>query len=204
MLFFWFSLALSQCPAGIPLVETFDPSTYFQGQWWEIQVSRYFTERIEPKLSCVNANYAFADGDVSVSNCGTQENGETFCRNAVARAQDGGVTGAFEVSFFPNVWGQYHVLRTTGRAEDGYATAIVYGCDQFGDFVSSTIFILSRSPEMSESEIQENINFMQDIGITNDNGALDLISRMNDCTTGSEHFHHFYMFFLFIQLHVRV
>ena len=28
------SLALSQCPTGIPLVETFNPSTYFQGQWY--------------------------------------------------------------------------------------------------------------------------------------------------------------------------
>jgi len=182
------SLAFSQCPTGIPLVETFNPSTYFQGQWWEIQVSRYFTERLDPKLTCVNANYEFADGEVSVANCGTEENGDNFCQNAVARAQEGGVTGAFEVSFSPNVWGQYHVLRTTGSAEDGYETAIVYGCDQFGEYISSTIFVLSRSPEMSQAEIQENIDFMREIGITNDNGALDLITRMNGCNEGSNTF----------------
>lgn len=152
------SMGLCSCasiPEGITPVEDFSLESYL-GTWYEIA---RFDFRFEKDLSHVTATYSLnEDGTVKVVNTGYNTKKEKW-QEALGKARfrtDDTTVGALEVSFFGPFYTGYNVL----KIDQGYTTALVGGKN------FDYLWILSRTPEISEEVKQEYVEYAQNLGYT--------------------------------------
>ena len=117
----------------------------YAGQWYEIA---RFPNRFQKRCAGdVTANYVLkADGEVSVTNRCSLDNGESIKAEGVARVADKGKPNSILkvrfapafLSFLPQVWGDYQIL----------ALAPDYSYSLVGDPGREYLWVLSRSPRM--------------------------------------------------------
>lgn len=140
------TLLVSACtgmPKGTTAVAGFELARYL-GTWYEIA---RLDHRFERGLTNVSANYTLRDdGGVKVLNRGfstkTSEWDEAVGKAYFVDAPD---LGRLKVSFFGPFYGGYNILELDA---ENYEYALVAGPDR------SYLWILARSPELSESILQ--------------------------------------------------
>lgn len=120
----------------------------YMGQWYEIaRIPHWF----EKELNNVTAFYKLErDGLVLVENRGFKPNGSVKVAKGYAYQPENGI-GILKVSFFRPFYGEYKII----YLEEDYSAAIV---------TSSTkdyLWILSRTPEMSEVQKQRYLEFLR-------------------------------------------
>ncbi len=145
--------------ASIPLttVESVDLQRY-QGLWYEIA---RLPNRFERNCEGVTAEYALRDdGLISVVNT-CRENaadGPVRTANGRARIVDESTNAKLEVSFFGPFWGDYWVI---DLAED-YSLSLV------GEPQGRLLWILSRTPTISDDVFSEAIAKLESFGYDTD------------------------------------
>lgn len=146
---------LGGCMSGgstekIPPVSGFELPRYL-GTWYEIaRLPQYF----ERDMNRVTAEYtANPDGSVRVVNSGERD-GERRRAEAVARFKGDPATGELEVSFFRPFYADYRIIRL---APD-YRYAVVTGSSP------DSLWILSRTPRLPESELAELVRYAGELG----------------------------------------
>jgi len=154
-----FCLVLQGCtgiPEGIEPVTGFDQERYL-GAWYEIARLDHSFER---GLSEVTATYSTnPDGSIAVLNRGfDQEEGRWREAEGVARFVDSPTVAHLKVSFFGPFYGSYIVF---GLGED-YDYAFVSG------FNRDYLWLLSRSPEISDTLRNEFLETITDLGFAAD------------------------------------
>lgn len=153
-------IALGGClgmPDGVEPVRDFEPSRYL-GRWYEIARLDHGFER---GLESVNANYSLRDdGGIKVVNRGfNTDDGEW--QEAVGKAyfvEDDSVAH-LKVSFFGPFYGSYVVFDLDKRE---YSTAFVSG------FNKSYLWLLARSPTVSESVKADFVSQAESLGFATD------------------------------------
>ena len=120
----------------------------YAGQWYEIA---RFPNRFQKRCAGdVTANYVLKpDGEVSVTNRCSLDNGERIEAEGVARVADKGKPNSILkvrfapafLSFLPQVWGDYQIL----------ALAPDYSYSLVGDPGREYLWVLSRSPRMDSA-----------------------------------------------------
>lgn len=149
------TIGLCSCasiPEGITPVEDFSLESYL-GTWYEIA---RFDFRFEKDLSHVTAAYSLnEDGTVKVVNTGYNTKKDKW-QEALGKARFRGdnTVGALEVSFFGPFYTGYNVL----KIDQEYTTALVGGKN------FDYLWILSRTPEISEELKQEYLEYAQALG----------------------------------------
>lgn len=149
------TIGLCSCasiPEGITPVEDFSLESYL-GTWYEIA---RFDFRFEKDLSHVTATYSLnEDGTVKVVNTGYNTKKDKW-QEAFGKARFRGdnTVGALEVSFFGPFYTGYNVL----KIDQEYTTALVGGKN------FDYLWILSRTPEISEEIKQEYLEYAQALG----------------------------------------
>lgn len=149
------TIGLCSCasiPEGITPVEDFSLESYL-GTWYEIA---RFDFRFEKDLSHVTATYSLnEDGTVKVVNTGYNTKKDKW-QEALGKAHFRGdnTVGALEVSFFGPFYTGYNVL----KIDQEYTTALVGGKN------FDYLWILSRTPEISEEVKQEYLEYAQALG----------------------------------------
>ncbi len=141
---------MSVSHAGLNLVDQVDLERY-QGRWYEIaRLPNRFQRQCE---SNVTAHYRLRDdGRVEVTNRCRREDGSQVEAGGVARRADPeGPEAALEVrfaprwmSFLPFVWGDYRILALGADYDDA-----LVGSDN-----RRYLWVLSRSPELSETRLE--------------------------------------------------
>jgi len=154
-----FCLVLQGCtgiPEGIEPVTGFDQERYL-GAWYEIARLDHSFER---GLSEVTATYSTnPDGSIAVLNRGfDQEEGRWREAEGVARFVDSPTVAHLKVSFFGPFYGSYIVF---GLGEN-YDYAFVSG------FNRDYLWLLSRSPEISDTLRNEFLETITDLGFAAD------------------------------------
>ena len=152
-------LVLQGCtgvPEGIEPVTGFDQERYL-GTWYEIARLDHSFER---GLSEVTATYSTnPDGSIAVLNRGfDQEEGRWREAEGVARFVDSATVAHLKVSFFGPFYGSYIVF---GLGEN-YDYAFVSG------FNRDYLWLLSRSPEISDTLRNEFLETITDLGFAPD------------------------------------
>ena len=134
----------------IPAVREFDVSRYC-GKWYEIaRLPNWF----EKNMSNVTAFYSLQnDGTVQVVNSGIK-NGKPRSVKGSARLNGKSGTGELEVSFQWPFWGSYRII----KLDKDYRIAVV--CGKSYDY----LWILSRTPEISLSELNSILDFLRHQG----------------------------------------
>lgn len=152
-------------PDGVEPVKGFDKSRYL-GKWYEIARLDHSFER---GLSKVTAEYELLDdGGIEVTNKGYSSEDEEW-KEAVGKASFVGDenVGHLKVSFFGPFYSSYAVF---GLDHEDYQYAFISGYD------TSYLWLLSRSPKVS-NEVKENfIQKASDLGFKTD----DLIFVSHD------------------------
>ena len=122
------------------------------GTWYEI--ARY-PNSFEKGMSHVKAHYSLSDdGTILVVNSGLK-NGKPKDIAGFARFAGETPSGELEVSFFRPFYSPYRII----MLEDDYSAAIVCGkTDHY-------LWLLSRTPEISEKKMQDYISWMQQNGL---------------------------------------
>lgn len=149
------TIGLCSCasiPEGITPVEDFSLESYL-GTWYEIA---RFDFRFEKDLSHVTATYSLnEDGTVKVVNTGYNTKKDKW-QEALGKAcfRGDNTVGALEVSFFGPFYTGYNVL----KIDQEYTTALVGGKN------FDYLWILSRTPEISEEVKQEYLEYAQALG----------------------------------------
>lgn len=149
------TIGLCSCasiPEGITPVEDFSLESYL-GTWYEIA---RFDFRFEKDLSHVTATYSLnEDGTVKVVNTGYNTKKDKW-QEALGKARFRGdnTVRALEVSFFGPFYTGYNVL----KIDQEYTTALVGGKN------FDYLWILSRTPEISEEVKQEYLEYAQALG----------------------------------------
>jgi len=154
-----FCLVLQGCtgiPEGIEPVTGYDQERYL-GAWYEIARLDHSFER---GLSEVTATYSTnPDGSIAVLNRGfDQEEGRWREAEGVARFVDSPTVAHLKVSFFGPFYGSYIVF---GLGEN-YDYAFVSG------FNRDYLWLLSRSPEISDTLRNEFLETITDLGFAAD------------------------------------
>ena len=159
-----FSLAACAAPpvnrdASVPL-ETVDQVDLGRclGRWYEIA---RFTNRFEENCEGVTADYAMrGDGLISVINtCRVgAPGGKEKAAKGRARVVDAATNAKLEVSFFGPFWGDYWVI---GLADD-YSLSLV------GEPEGRYLWILSRTPEISDEVRERALSDLQAMGYDTD------------------------------------
>ena len=141
--------------AGIPAVTPFDINSYM-GRWYEIARMPTWFER---GMTGVSAFYSLeTDGSVKVVNSG-MKNGKLRKITGKARFAVRPGTGDLRVSFFYPFSGVYKVI----YVDNAYTVAVVTG----GDY--SQLWILARTPVISESELERLLQWTANLGYENGN-----------------------------------
>lgn len=144
---------------SVPLtaVESVDLDRY-AGLWYEIA---RFPNRFEENCEGVTAEYARReDGLIAVVNTcrdGAPDGPEKVARGR-ARVVDEQTNAKLEVSFFGPFWGDYWIV---DLAED-YSLSLV------GEPQGRYLWILSRTPEISEDVRNKALSRLQDLGYNTD------------------------------------
>jgi apolipoprotein D and lipocalin family protein len=145
-------------PDGVDPVEGFDLDRYL-GKWYEIARLNHSFER---GLTRVTAEYSLAeDGGVEVLNRGYSAADQQW-KEAKGKAYFVGDSDKahLKVSFFGPFYGSYVVF---GLDRDEYQYAFVAGYDK------SYLWLLSRSPEVSEALIERFVESARALGFATDN-----------------------------------
>ena len=149
------TLGVSACtglPQGTSAVSGFELDRYL-GTWYEIA---RLDHRFERGLTNVSANYTLRDdGGVKVLNRGfntkTAEWDEAIGKAYFVDAPD---VGRLKVSFFGPFYGGYNILELDTA---NYEYALVAGPDR------TYLWILARSPDLSESLVQSLVEKARDL-----------------------------------------
>lgn len=156
-----FAFILSGCvglPAGIQPVEQFELNRYL-GQWYEIARLDHAFER---GLDKVTAEYTLrADGGVKVINRGLSSTDNEW-KEAEGKAyfvRDAD-EGYFKVSFFGPFYGAYVIFELD---KEQYQYAFVAGNDR------SYLWLLARTPRVSDELIQRFGKRAEELGFATDN-----------------------------------
>lgn len=130
----------------------------YLGKWYEIA---RFPNRFEENCEAVTAEYARRDdGLISVTNICRKgaPDGEVEVAEGRARIVDEETNAKLEVSFFGPFWGDYWII---GLAED-YSLALV------GEPSGRYLWILARTPEISEATRADTLNDLKAMGYNTD------------------------------------
>jgi apolipoprotein D and lipocalin family protein len=156
-----FAFILSGCvglPDGIQPVEQFELNRYL-GQWYEIARLDHSFER---GLDKVTAEYTLrADGGVKVINRGLSSTDNEW-KEAEGKAyfvRDAD-EGYFKVSFFGPFYGAYVIFELD---KEQYQYAFIAGNDR------SYLWLLARTPRVSDELIQRFIKRAKELGFATDN-----------------------------------
>lgn len=149
-------IALTACtgmPEKVTPINNFDLSRYV-GTWYEIARLDHSFER---GMSHVTAEYSLReDGGVRVLNQGYMtQDGEWKEAEGKAYFVQDEETGHLKVSFFGPFYASYIIFELD---QEDYQYAYISGPD------TSFLWMLSRSPEASNSEIEQFINQSQALG----------------------------------------
>jgi apolipoprotein D and lipocalin family protein len=150
---------------SITTVESVDLDKYL-GKWYEIAVIPNTFQR--KCMSGTTAEYAILpDGRIQVNNACTMQNGERVKDQGVARVVDANTNASLEVSFVQfakrNIfWGDYLII---GLADDYSWAVIGHPKRTFG-------WILSRTPVMTEENLQECNTILKAQGYNLDNFVM--------------------------------
>lgn len=133
---------LCACSSGTNInnatVDVFDLNRYL-GNWYELA---RFNHSFERDMTACTANYSLnEDGTIKVVNSGLK-NGET--KVSEGKAKTTGTIGLLRVSFFGPFYSDYRVLMVS----EDYQYALV------GSSSAKYLWILSRTPELPESDLQ--------------------------------------------------
>ncbi|MBT0586979.1 lipocalin family protein [Alteromonas oceanisediminis] len=144
-------------PEGVKPVSPFDLQRYL-GTWYEVA---RFDHRFERGLSHVTATYTVRDdGGVNVVNRGfSAEKDEWDEAQGKAYFVDDANTGHLKVSFFGPFYASYVIMKLD---QQDYQYALVTGPDR--DY----LWILARSPAISEATISELVAYAQQKGYNTD------------------------------------
>jgi len=149
--------ACTGLPKGTTAVSGFELDRYL-GTWYEIA---RLDHRFERGLTNVSANYSLRDdGGVRVVNRGyNAAKGEW--NEAIGKAYfvDTPDIGRLKVSFFGPFYGGYNILELDS---ENYEYALVAGPDR------SYLWILARSPDLSEAVVQSLVAKAKDLGFAVD------------------------------------
>jgi apolipoprotein D and lipocalin family protein len=149
------SLFLASCagvPDSIKPVTGFDLNKY-TGKWYEIA---RLDHRFERGLEKVTATYSINnDGSVRVENRGFSTKNKEWS-DAVGKAKFAGdeKTGHLKVSFFGPFYGSYVIFDLD---KEGYQHSFVTGSE-------NSLWLLSRTPEVSEELKDKFLNTVQKAG----------------------------------------
>lgn len=144
-------------PKSITPVTNFELSKYL-GKWYEIARLDHSFER---GLEKVTATYSInEDGSVRVENSGFSSSKNKW-KNATGRAKFSGDTntGYLKVSFFGPFYGDYVIFSLDKEA---YQYAFVTGS-------ANTLWLLSRTPDVTDNLIEEFVRIAQDAGYETEN-----------------------------------
>lgn len=147
-----YTLRPVKIPTYAPILDNFDIEKY-SGKWYEIA---RFDFKHEKNLSDVTAQYNLKDdGSIQVINRGYNTKKQEW-QEAVGKAKPNGKPGqsALKVSFFGPFYAGYNVVKITAD----YKNALVFG--QNRDY----LWILSRSPEISEATKNRFLKVARDAG----------------------------------------
>ena len=135
----------ASAPDGVEPVRGFELDRYL-GTWYEIA---RLDHRFERGLVDVTANYTMReDGGVEVINRGWDvDDDEWSVANGKAYFIGDPDVGSLKVSFFGPFYGGYHIL-SLEESEPDYGLAMVAGPTR------GYLWILARSPEVSEARFQ--------------------------------------------------
>ena len=156
--------ACTQIPEGIHPVEDFDLNRYL-GKWYEIARLDHSFER---GLERVSAQYSLrADGGVDVINRGYSA-AEKSWKEAEGKAYfvRGKSEGYLKVSFFGPFYASYVIF---GLDKASYGHAFVTGYDK------SYLWLLARTPTVSDSLVEKFIRDARDLGFDTD--ALIMVEQ---------------------------
>jgi apolipoprotein D and lipocalin family protein len=149
------TLVISACtglPKGTSAVSGFELDRYL-GTWYEIA---RLDHRFERGLTNVSANYTLKDdGGVRVVNRGFSTKKAEWSE-AIGKAYfvDAPDVGRLKVSFFGPFYGGYNILELD---HENYEYALVAGPDR------SYLWILARSPDLSETIVQSLVEKARDL-----------------------------------------
>ncbi|NQX90015.1 MAG: lipocalin family protein [Halioglobus sp.] len=155
-LFIFLLISCTGTPAGINPVENFDLDRYL-GDWYEIARLDHSFER---GLDNVRASYSLnPDGSVKVINSGFSEKKKKW-EEAVGEARfvDSENVGYLQVSFFGPFYASYVIF----KLDKNYQYAYVTGHNR--DF----LWLLSRTPAVSESRKADFMSTVADLGFDAD------------------------------------
>ena len=139
--------------AALETVSSVDLDRYL-GRWYEIA---RFENRFERNCEGVTADYSRRDdGLIEVLNTCRKgaPDGKASIARGRARIADEVTNAKLEVSFFGPFWGDYWILDLTSD----YSRSIV------GEPSGRYLWILSRTPTISENSLQEVISKLQALG----------------------------------------
>ena len=168
--FMFFLVSCSGTPRGIPAVEDFDLNRYL-GDWYEIARLDHSFER---GLTHVKANYSLnSDGSVKVINTGFSLEENTW-EEAVGKAYfvEEKSKGHLKVSFFGPFYGAYVIF----KLDKDYQYAFITGYNR------SYLWLLSRTPSVSEAVKADFINTVTELGFDTD----EIIFVQQDLSDGAE------------------
>lgn len=168
--FMFFLVSCSGTPRGIPAVDDFDLNRYL-GDWYEIARLDHSFER---GLTHVKANYSLnSDGSVKVINTGFSLEENTW-EEAVGKAYFVAEKskGHLKVSFFGPFYGAYVVF----KLDKNYQYAFITGYNR------NYLWLLSRTPSVSESVKADFINTVTELGFDTD----EIIFVQQDLSDGAE------------------
>lgn len=162
-------LSISAClgmPEKVNPVEDFEVNRYL-GKWYEIARLDHSFER---GLQNVTAEYSLrTDGGVDVKNSGfSTAKGEWSEAQGKAYFVESSTEGYLKVSFFGPFYGSYVVFELD---RENYQYAFVSGPDL------SYLWLLSRTPEVSEDVIADFIEKSESLGF--DTGNLIMVDQSN-------------------------
>lgn len=129
----------------------------YLGKWYEIaRIKNDF----EPEMKNVTAQYnPILDDVIQVINTGYIGNES---KQLIGIAKTTEESGVLKVSFFPNVFAEYKIL----YVDNDYQYALV------GGSYNNYLWILSRTPEMDKSKLEELINIAKERGYHTDRIVL--------------------------------
>lgn len=143
-------------PSDITPVINFELPRYL-GTWYEIA---RIDNRFEKGLSQVSADYSLRDdGGVKVVNRGWNDKKQKW-EQSIGKAYfvKSPQEGALKVSFFGPFYGGYNII----KIDEGYQTALVISDNK------NYLWILSRTPKISQKKLEEYLSFAEENGFDRD------------------------------------
>jgi apolipoprotein D and lipocalin family protein len=166
-----FALFMSGCKSGqaLPVVDSVDLSRY-QGRWYDIAS---IPLRFSQHCTCTFAEYsADTNGNIRVYNqCLNRKTGKTDSIRGKAFPVKGSNNAKLKVQFFWPFRGDYYII----DIDSNYTLALVGSPDR------NTLWILSRTPAISDARFQEACEKARTLGF--DTNRLRRVRQ--DCYSGS-------------------